>query len=166
MFFEKSEAAPFSVTWDTTGVADGAHTIRARMTKFDETEIWSNPVTVTVANAAPPTALEVWRAGYFSAADLADPLKEPTVWGNAADPDGDGNRNWKEYALGGNPLDPTDVNLHMRAQVAAGTGGDPVLRVTYSRNSSRCLPDHCFGSVPMASLSSSSSWTRLLAASL
>ena len=44
-----------------------------------------------------------WRAQYFSAADLADPAKEATVWGHFADLDADGFSNALEYALGGSP---------------------------------------------------------------
>lgn len=42
-----------------------------------------------------------WRAQHFSAADLADPAKEATVWGELANPDGDWASNLLEYALGG-----------------------------------------------------------------
>jgi hypothetical protein len=49
------------------------------------------------------TPLQIWRAQYFSAADLADPAKEATVWGNSANPDGDPLSNLQEYAFGTNP---------------------------------------------------------------
>ncbi|HKQ37726.1 MAG TPA: hypothetical protein VJ063_06580, partial [Verrucomicrobiae bacterium] len=48
--------------------------------------------------------IEDWRAANFSAADLQDPSKEATVWGDLADPDSDGRENLMEYALGLNPL--------------------------------------------------------------
>lgn len=54
------------------------------------------------------TPLEVWRREHFSQTDLDDLLKEPTLWGTTADPDHDGLINDGEFALGGNPNDPTD----------------------------------------------------------
>ncbi len=50
-----------------------------------------------------PTLAE-WRTAHFSAADLADPTKEATVWGNDADPDADGLTNGAEYAAQTPPL--------------------------------------------------------------
>jgi hypothetical protein len=47
--------------------------------------------------------LDAWRLGYFSPADLTDPSKEVTVWGDKADPDHDGLDNLLEFALGLNP---------------------------------------------------------------
>jgi hypothetical protein len=49
-------------------------------------------------------AIGDWRARYFTAADLADPAKEGTLWGDLAIPAGDGVPNLLKYALG---LDPT-----------------------------------------------------------
>ena len=48
-----------------------------------------------------------WRAQYFSAADLANPALEATLWGDGADPDGDGFRNLAEFTMGGTPLSAT-----------------------------------------------------------
>jgi hypothetical protein len=50
------------------------------------------------------STIQEWRAANFTAADLQDPTKEATVWGDAADPDSDGRDNLMEYALGLNPL--------------------------------------------------------------
>jgi hypothetical protein len=46
-----------------------------------------------------------WRALHFSDADLADPAKEATVWGDNADPDGDGLANLIEMATATSPVD-------------------------------------------------------------
>jgi len=46
--------------------------------------------------------LEAWREEYF-AAETGDPTLEATVWGNLADPDGDGVENLVEFAFGSDP---------------------------------------------------------------
>jgi hypothetical protein len=68
-------------------------------------------------------ALDAWRAQFFSAADLADPTKESAVWGDGADPDGDGRDNLMEFALGLNPLkkDSSAGVLGISVVKAAGT---------------------------------------------
>jgi hypothetical protein len=50
-----------------------------------------------------PMSLAYWRALHFSATDRANPAKEATIWGNQADPDGDGVPNSGEYLLLLNP---------------------------------------------------------------
>lgn len=52
-------------------------------------------------------AQDLWREQFFTASDLANPAKEATLWGDSADPDGDGWENLVEYALG---LVPTVAN--------------------------------------------------------
>jgi hypothetical protein len=61
-----------------------------------------------------------WRALHFSAADLADPALEPTLWGDAADPDADGLPNLIEMATGSLPGDPAS-----RAMPTASWWTDP-----------------------------------------
>ena len=48
--------------------------------------------------------LATWRVSNFAAGDLADPAKEASLWGNEADPDGDGLANVIEMAFGTSPL--------------------------------------------------------------
>jgi regulation of enolase protein 1 (concanavalin A-like superfamily) len=48
-------------------------------------------------------ATQAWREAHFSAADLADPSKEATVWGDLADPDGDQAINLEEFGENGDP---------------------------------------------------------------
>lgn len=82
---------------------------------IDLTPVNSTTWTLTSAPASGPAlqamvSLRVfpdkagWRTASFSPTDLADPLKEATVWGDAADPDGDGLTNGAEYAAQTPPL--------------------------------------------------------------
>lgn len=71
-----------------------------------------------------------WRAAAFAAADLADPAREATLWGDLADPDGDGLCNGAEYAaqtppLLGNPADVLRSDLAVLV-VSAASGQFPV----------------------------------------
>jgi len=62
-------------------------------------------ITITVVGAA----MESWLMAQFSAADLADPAREATIWGPKADPDSDGLDNLMEYALGLIPTSGQDA---------------------------------------------------------
>ena len=63
-----------------------------------------------------PTKAE-WRIAAFSPADLADPAKEASVWGDQADPDGDGLVNAAEYAAQTPPLSGTRADV-LRSGIA------------------------------------------------
>ena len=75
--------------------------------------------------------LATWRSGRFSAAELADPTKEATAWGNLADPDADGLPNLLEYAL------LTDPKTASRSPLALSIDNidpdAPRLALTYTR---------------------------------
>lgn len=60
--------------------------------------------TVSVADLLGGTTsqLDTWRAQHF-ASEFGDPALEVTVWGNHADPDGDGRSNLAEFAFGTDP---------------------------------------------------------------
>jgi hypothetical protein len=68
---------------------------------------------------SPPAGLSAWRQQYFSAADLANPAKETTVWGDTADPDGDGRSNLQEYVAG---TVPTNAASRLVFSVERGVG--------------------------------------------
>lgn len=61
-----------------------------------------------------------WREQFFTAADLASAEKESSVWGDAADPDGDKSVNLVEYALG---TVPTDAASRPRIEILRTASG-------------------------------------------
>lgn len=50
-------SGPYSLTWDTTKVKNGPHTLSAKATDSAGNKATASPVTVTVSNPAPPTGL-------------------------------------------------------------------------------------------------------------
>lgn len=77
-----------------------------------------------------PGLLSGWRASRFTSAELADPALEATVWGDLADPDGDGIPNLLEYALNTAPKSPGQM-----PPVVLDTSdpAHPRLTITYTR---------------------------------
>lgn len=71
-----------------------------------------------------------WRAQHFTAADLADPAKEASLWGDLADPDRDGYSNLLEYALSGSPLRPSS-RPEITTELFAASPTLQYLRATY-----------------------------------
>jgi len=86
---------------------------------------------VTFGMPASASPLEAWRAEHFAPADLGDPSKEATVWGTAADPDGDRLTNDAEFGLGTDPTDPG--SRAMIEAVAQSVGGETRVRLTFLR---------------------------------
>ncbi len=77
------------------------------------------------------TAIDFWRIGEFTSADLNNPALEATLFGNNADPDSDGRNNLLEYATGTeaqiSDADPTTGALEQ-------VGPDQFLTLTYQKN--------------------------------
>ena len=78
-----------------------------------------------ILNAMPPRG--AWLAEHFDAADLADADKETALWGWNADPDHDGASNLLEYALLGDPRQPSGVCFDTEFDAAEG-----MIRIRYS----------------------------------
>ncbi len=86
-----------------------------------------------ILGSAPPSSpLASWRANYFSQETLDDPALETTVWGNTADPDGDGIPNLIEFALSGIPTDPGSAPLPTLGTITIGD--DQFLSLTVNKN--------------------------------
>jgi hypothetical protein len=75
------------------------------------------------------STLDLFRSVNFSATDLADPTKEATVWGDAADPDMDGQSNFFEFVAG---LDPTAQASKFEFRIEAVQGQPAQRRLIFS----------------------------------
>lgn len=94
--------------------------------------------TRTISATVVGNTLDNWRTQEFSFADLIDPTKEATVWGDKADPDGDGRDNLLEFAVG---LDPNTSEANQQAVVVSivDVGGIKYSALTFSRRINESL---------------------------
>ncbi|WP_052573533.1 GDSL-type esterase/lipase family protein [Haloferula sp. BvORR071] len=87
-----------------------------------------------ITASTPPvtgTPVENWRSAHFSAEELNNPALEASVWGNDADPDGDGRSNLMEYANGS---DPRVQDFEAQDFALETTGDGDVLTLRYKKN--------------------------------
>lgn len=60
-----------------------------------------NAMKIVVSGSS--TGIPAWRDLHFTSEELGNPALESSLWGNPADPDGDGRSNLIEYATGSDP---------------------------------------------------------------
>lgn len=90
-----------------------------------------NAMQITASTPVVASPVQGWRSEHFTEEELANPALEATVWGNDADPDGDGSSNLLEYANGRDPR----VNDFQPQDFALETSGEgDVLTLTYRKN--------------------------------
>src|SRR3954447_3162586 len=84
------------------------------------------------------TTLDLWKNSNFTAADLSDPTKESTVWGDTVDPDNDGHDNLMELALG---LDPnkTEPTTDAISTGISDVSGSKYATITFRRRKTEPL---------------------------
>lgn len=75
---------------------------------------------------------EYWRASHFAVTDLVSKVRETTVWGDTADPDGDKVSNFAEYVFGGDP-NIADRESMLLTVTTYTTGTVAQLEFTYPR---------------------------------
>lgn len=126
--FSYDDIAPWPLTPDGDGPA---LVLRASNLYAGDGLSWR----ASYSTGGKPGALDVltladWRSQHFTAADLADPAKESTVWGLLADPDRNGFSNALEYALGGLPAGSPSPSAVSTALFAASPAAH-YLRASY-----------------------------------
>jgi hypothetical protein len=105
----------------------GGNDLRWRAELRSHTPVRTPRIHSLAFTAASP--IFAWRTLYFSPADLADPSKEATLWGDEADPDGDGQNNFFEFTAG---LLPTDGNSRFDFRVEPVPGQPAHRRLVFS----------------------------------
>ena len=93
----------------------------------------SQSVAATLVITVSGDAVQQWRSAQFSAADLGDPAKEATVWGNAANPDGDHWSNAFEFFFGTDP-NGFDVDYPINYEVHHQVDVDLVAVLQFERS--------------------------------
>ncbi len=82
---------------------------------------FSRVLTLTVTTDPPVISLDAWRFATFGASAI-----DPSISGDAADPDGDGFTNLEEFHAGSNPLDASSVPSAPAANRSDRRRGPPV----------------------------------------
>jgi hypothetical protein len=113
--------------------------------------------------ATPLRGLEIWRRGQFSVTTRNNPALESTLWGNLADPDGDGMPNLLEYAFSSNPNSAAVTGLPVIGKDLSGQA-----TLTFTRVADPLLTYEVLGSDELATWSVvwSSSGTANIAGSV
>ncbi len=83
--------------------ADGTWTLRVADVTAGLEGAFQEATLTAFGTSAVPDAVETWRAAHFTPGELADAEMEATLWGDAADADGDGFPNLAEAAFGTDP---------------------------------------------------------------
>ena len=95
---------PTTATFSGTPDTAGTNPVVVVATDLDGASVTASfDICVPGKAAVALSALALWRQACFNAQALADPAQESTVWGDNADPDGDGVSNLQEYLFGTDP---------------------------------------------------------------
>ena len=106
--------------------------------------------------------INAWRVEQFSAADLADSSKEPTLWGDLADPDGDGAVNVLEFAFATAPTNAASKPL-ISASLSPPTGPSQHLRVQYQCREGASVSIHAEASTNLVNWAAASTFSQQIA---
>lgn len=135
---------PYAILY-TNPVAVPELATHARARFWNDGE-WGVLIDVPIPGSSAPEdnekRLDFWRNLHFNEADLLDPEKDNTVWGNLADPDRDKLSNRVEYYMG---LDPNNGNLGKVWLLPVEPGDSDFVTFTYrwsaTVNVNLCKPE-------------------------